>query len=145
MQSSQYSSNPLTLIVEREIVELEKFLPQISQAWQVVSIGKELSSFLIVSSDGDQSRIARQWLQNELRAKTPGPVICTDIDLLFHPSLKLDPLGLFRQLSRFTKLIVLWPGEYKGGVLTYAQPEHHHYHSWRNPEDIDIKGVNDAL
>lgn len=145
MQSSIYPSNPLTLIVEREIVELEKFLPHISQAWQVVSIGRELSSFLIVASDSDQSRTARQWLENEIRGKAPGPIVCKDIDLLFHPSLKLDPLILFRQSSRHTKLIVLWPGSYKDGVLSYAVPEHKHYRFWKNLEGIEIKGVKDAL
>ena len=145
MQSSHYSSNPLTLIVERETVELEKFLPHISQAWQIISIGRELSSFLIVASDADQSRTARQWLEDELRKKAPGPVVCKDIDLLFHPSLKLDPLALFRQISRHTKVIVLWPGEYKNGVLSYAVPEHKHYRFWKNLEGIEIKGVNDAL
>lgn len=145
MQSSHYSSNPLTLIVEREIVELEKFLSHISQTWEVISIGKEASSFLIVSSDVDQSRTVRLWLVNELRSKASGSVICTNIDLLFHPSLKLDPLALFRQISRHTKLIVLWPGEYKNGVLSYAVPEHKHYRFWKNLEGLEIKGVSDAL
>src|SRR5687767_13537052 len=120
MQSSYHSSNPLTLIVEREIVELEKFLSHVSQTWEAFSIGKEASSFLIVLSDVDQSGTARQWLVNELRGKAPGPVVCQDIDLLFHPTLKLDPLALFRQISRHTKLIVLWPGEHKNGVLSYS-------------------------
>jgi len=145
MQSSHFSSNPLTLIVEREIVELEKFLSHISQTQEVVSIGSEASSFLLVSSDVDQSRTARQWLVNELRWKAPGPVVCTDIDLLFHPSLNLDPLGLFRQISRHTNLIVLWPGTYQGNVLSYAVPEHQHYRSWKNLEGVEIKGVSDAL
>ena len=145
MQSSHYSSNPLTLIVEREIVELEKFLSHIPQTWEAVSIGKEASSFLMASSDVDRSQMARQWLVNELRGKSPGPVVCQDIDLLFHPSLKIDPLALFRQISRHTKLIVLWPGEYKNGVLSYAVPEHKHYRFWKNLEGLEIKGVSDAL
>ncbi|MDQ3007124.1 MAG: BREX-3 system P-loop-containing protein BrxF [Chloroflexota bacterium] len=145
MQSNRFSLKPLTLFVEPEIEILDKILHRLSNDWQVVSIGSELSTFLVTQNDADQLSGIRQWLDENLRAKTPGPVVCTDIDLLFHPALKLDPLGLFRQLSRFTKLSVLWPGAYKGGVLTYAQPEHHHYHSWRNPEDVDIKGVNDAL
>ena len=145
MQSSHFSSNPLTLIVEREIIELEKFLSHISETWEVVSIGKEASSFLIVSSDVDQSRTVRQWLVNELRGKGSGSVICTNIDLLFHPSLKLDPLAVFRLISRHTKLIVLWPGEHKNGVLSYAVPEHKHHRFWKNLEGLGIKGVSDAL
>lgn len=145
MHFSPSSSNPLTLIVEREIETLEKLLSSFSHDWQVISIGRELSAFIVISSEIDPSRASRQWLEDELRRKAPGPVVCQDIDLLFHPSLKLDPLALFRQSSRHTKLIVLWPGEYENGVLSYAVPEHKHYRFWKNLEGIEIKGVNDAL
>ena len=140
-----FSLSSLTLIVEREIEKLQIFLLHVPEDWQVISVGGELSAYLVISSVIDQSRASRQWLEDELRKKTPGPVICQDIDLLFHPSLKLDPLILFRQISRYTKLIVLWPGSYKDGVLSYAVPEHKHYRFWKNLEGIDIMGVNDAL
>lgn len=113
--------------------------------WQVVSIGGELSAFLVVSGQVDRSRSTRDWLLDELRKRSPGPVVCKDVDLLFHPSLNLDPLVLFRQASRHTKLVVLWPGRYSNGVLSYAVPEHKHYRFWKNLEGIEIKGVNDAL
>jgi hypothetical protein len=140
-----FSLSSLTLIVEREIVKLEGILPDVPENWQVLSIGGELSAFLVVSSEVDRSKVSRDWLLEELRKKSPGPVICKDIDLLFHPSLNLDPLVLFRQASRHTKLVVLWPGSYNNGVLSYAVPEHNHYHLWKNLEGIEVKGVNDAL
>jgi len=56
-----------------------------------------------------------------------------EIDVLFEPTLKLDPLGLLRQFSRVTKLIVTWPGTYINDVLAYAVPEHSHYRTWRQP------------
>ena len=145
MDNVQALSLPLTLIVEREIVKLEGFLPHMPADWQVISIGGELSEFLVVSGETDRARASRQWLLDELRKKSPGPVMCKDVDLLFHPSLILDPLVLFRQASRHTKLIVLWAGSYSNGVLSYATPEHKHYRFWKNPEAVDIKGVNDAL
>jgi len=145
MDNSLSLSNSFTLIVEQEIFALEKIPSLVSKNWQVFSIGKELSEFLIREAESDRTKTAIKWLENTITAKAPGPVVCTDIDLLFHPSLSLDPLVLFRQISRFTKLIVLWPGEFKDGVLSYAQPEHHHYRFWRNLEGIEIKGVHDAL
>jgi hypothetical protein len=136
---------PLTLIVEREIKSLETLLPFLSQDWQVISIGQALSTYIVTANEIDRSRMMRQWLDDNLRDKAPGPVVCTDIDLLFHPFFELDPLALFRQISRHTKLIILWPGTFKDGVLSYAQSEHNHYRFWRNPEGVDIKGVLDAL
>jgi len=145
MQINGLAQSSLTLYIEREIAELEKVLPLLSDNSNVVSIGRELSVALITLNDIEQSRAIQQWLEDTLRGKAPGPVVCSDIDLLFNPSFGLDPLVLFRQISRHTRLIALWPGIYKDGVLSYAQPEHKHYRFWKNLEGIEIKGVSDAL
>ena len=146
LMNNNYSSiPPLTLITEQEIVKLEGILREIPETWQITSISGELSTFLIASGEVDRSRAARDWLLDELRKKSPGPVVCRDVDLLFHPTLNLDPLVLFRQASRQVKLVVLWPGNYSNGVISYAVPEHRHYRFWKDLQDIDIKGVNDAL
>jgi hypothetical protein len=63
-----------------------------------------------------------------------GPVLCTETDLLFEPTLKLNPLSLLRDASRVTRLVVSWPGIYQSDVLAYAAPEHSHYRTWRKPE-----------
>lgn len=145
MEYSRSAPASLTLLVEQEIVKLEEILTEIPADWQVISIGKELSEFLIASSENDRSRTARDWLVEELRRKSPGPVVCKDVDLLFHPSLNLDPLVLFRQASRFTKLVVLWAGSFSNGLLSYAVPEHSHYRHWKDMDGVVIKGVTDAL
>ena len=74
------------------------------------------------------------WLVEQVRGMNPGPVLLHGIDLLFEPSFKLNPLAIFQQASRFTPLIVFWPGTYTNQVLAYAVPEHLHYRTWRKPE-----------
>ena len=74
-----------------------------------------------------------------LGEEAPGPVLCTEIDLLFEPSLGLDPLALFRQVSRETALVVAWPGGWDGGGLTYATPEYGHYRAWERP-NVSVVG-----
>lgn len=145
MDNNIYGNVTLTLFVDREIRNLEKMLDEIPADWQVISLGKELSEFLVNSGEVDRSRAARDWLVEELRRKSPGPVVCKDVDLLFHPSLNLDPLVLFRQAGRFTKLVVLWAGNFSDGVLSYAVPEHSHYRHWKDLDGVVIKGVTDAL
>lgn len=143
MENSQLA--PLTLIVEHEIVKLVLFLREVPDDWKIISIGRELSSFLISSNEADRSKAAREWLLDELRQNATQTVLCKDLDLLFHPSINLDPLVLFRQAGRHTKIVVLWPGSYSDGVLSYAVPEHSHYRHWKDLDGIDIKGVADAL
>lgn len=133
-----------TILADSDIQNLNKVLESLPVEWPKFALGQELSNILL--SEGDNRTIvARQWLETTLIGKAPGPVICTDIDLLFEPSLALDPLVIFRQIARHTTLVILWPGSYEDSVLSYATPEHKHYRFWRNPQDIDIIGVSDAL
>jgi hypothetical protein len=78
--------------------------------------------------------VANRWTKTRLGDLSPGPVLCTDIDLLFEPSLSLNPLRLFKDAGRITRLIVAWPGTYRDDVLSYAVPDHAHYRTWRNPK-----------
>ncbi len=138
-------SNHLTLIVNPDIQALTQFREKLSREWEAVSIGKELSGYLISQEVTDYSQTIHKWLDVFLREKAPEPIICIDIDILFYPAFNLDPLTLFRQASRHMKLIILWPGSYKDSVLSYAQPEHQHYRFWKNLDGVEIKGVSDAL
>jgi hypothetical protein len=78
--------------------------------------------------------VANRWTKTRLGDLSPGPVLCTDIDLLFEPRLSLNPLRLFKDAGRITRLIVAWPGIYRDDVLSYAVPDHAHYRTWRNPK-----------
>ena len=133
------------LIVDPDIQKLDSIKRTLSEDWMRLSIGKELSNHLLTSVGVDRSLAAHEWLEFTLRKHAPGPILCTDIDIIFHPSFALDPLAILKQASRHTKLVVLWPGDYQSGILSYAIPTHQHYRFWRNPEGVEIKGVSDAL
>ena len=133
----------LTIIVDPDCASLFQITTQ--TGLDTVSIGEITSRYLLAQENTDRSHGIERFLGDTLRQMGSGPVVCAEIDLLFHPSFNLDPLILFRHISRFTSIIVLWPGTYKEGILSYARPEHQHYRSWRNLEGIEIKGVSNAL
>jgi len=100
-------------------------------------VGRELSAALLSEPPRRRSAAARRWIETRLReiASThAGAVLCTEIDLLFEPTLQLDPLKLLRDASRVTRIVVAWPGSYASDVLAYAVPEHKHYRTWRRPD-----------
>lgn len=121
------------VLVHPEIRKLEDAADELVSVygWLRLPIGRELSAVLV--AEAHRTHAARQWLGTRLAQMAPGPVLCMEIDVLFEPTLKLDPLGLLRQFSRVTKLIVTWPGTYINDVLAYAVPEHSHYRTWRQP------------
>ena len=129
-------SRPCVLLVHPIISRLQAAAGEIQADydWPFLHIGEHLCTALMVVPPNRRGHVARDWLQYEVARLTPGPLVCAEIDLLFEPALTLDPLALFRQLSRKSKLIVLWPGTFENNTLAYAVPEHAHYKVWRNPE-----------
>ena len=124
------------LLVHTEIERLEAAAEDIirTTGWPRLSVGRELSAVLLPEPVRARPRAARTWLDSALASLAPGPVVCSEIDLLFEPSLGLDPLLLFSGLCRRARLLVLWPGSYAGETLAYATPDHAHYREWRRPE-----------
>jgi hypothetical protein len=102
--------------------------------WKVLSIGHVLSRELRSVAPAKRPRRVRDVLQTTVQARGSGPLLCTEVDLLFHPSLQQNPLRLLREASRRETLIVLWPGTYENDTLAYAVEEHGHYRTFANPD-----------
>jgi hypothetical protein len=145
MEPDPIPTASLTIIVDKDIVRLNEALVSFSGGWEAVSIGREISTILIGQNEAEYLSAINQWIDERIRNSPSDYFLCYDIDLFFHPSLKLDAIAIFRQISRHKKLVVLWPGSFQGGNLCYAQPEHNHYQCWKNLEGITIKGADNAL
>jgi predicted alpha/beta hydrolase len=130
------SSHTCLLLMSIEIRRLEEEANGLlkTYGWPRLSVGQELGAALLAVAPRHRPRAADQWPRTCLRGMVPGPVLCTETDLLFEPALKLDPLRLMRDVSKVTRLVVAWPGSYADDVLAYAAPEHSHYRTWRRPE-----------
>ena len=125
------------LLVHPQIQVLEKMSNEIQGLGGVhLNVSKELSASLMSASACERSRFSQKWLNDSLISFHTSPVLCTCPDLLFDPSLEIDPLALFRQAARIIRLIVLWPGEYTANNLSYAIPEHHHFRAWKVPDSL---------
>ncbi len=74
---------------------------------------------------------------DEVLAKTGGEVVVLDnIEILFDPGLKQDPLRLLQLSSRNRTVVASWNGDAIGRTLTYAaagHPEHKRY--------MDVDGI----
>jgi hypothetical protein len=123
---------PCLLLVHPEIDRLALARQQIlaHYAWPDISLGAVVSQALLMLPPQQRPRRVKRAVEQTLKPHRPGPVLCTDIDLLFEPSLSLDPLRLLREASRTLKLVVTWPGAFTQGSLTYAVQAHAHYQSW---------------
>ncbi len=71
-----------------------------------------------------------------LLAEHPGDVIVLDnLEILFDLSLAIDPLRLLKSVSRRQTLVAAWSGKFRDDTLTYAEPDHPEFKSYR---DVDV-------
>lgn len=100
----------------------------------IVELSLELSKLLITVPMIERTRFTDKWVLEYLASLQPGSVVCAHPDLLFEPQLNVDPLALFRQAARITRLVILWLGDFTNDVLFYATPGHQHYRAWRRSD-----------
>lgn len=129
-------NHPNVILVDPVVQHLHDISEVLQSQFHLASVdlGAGLSEVLVGLPPDVRTRQAPIWISDTLRALQPGPIVCDNIDLLFEPSLRLDPLRMFQQCSHITRLVVLWPGEHSKGVLSYAVPQHGHYRYWTHPE-----------
>jgi hypothetical protein len=78
-------------------------------------------------------RVAR--VLGDLIESQTAPVVALDnLEVVFDPELKLNPLSLLQGLSRNVTLVVSWPGSYDGETLFYAEPGHPEERKYPRPD-----------
>jgi hypothetical protein len=63
-------------------------------------------------------------------AHRDAPVLLDNLEVLFEPSLKINPLDLLKRLAHSRPVIAAWPGDLRDDRLVYAHmghPEHRDY------------------
>ena len=58
------------------------------------------------------------------------PLLLDNLEVLFEPSLRVNPLNVTKLLAHSRRVIAAWPGELRNDRLTYASvghPEHRDY------------------
>ena len=130
---------PCVLLTQTDVGRLDTAGRYLSErfGWPMLSMGDQLSVALLEIAPRRRPRVAGQAVAEAVGRLAPGPIVCSYIDLLFEPTLELDPLRLLREASRLAPLVVLWPGQHQERTLSYAAPEHAHYRTWRQTELCD--------
>jgi len=63
-------------------------------------------------------------------ARGDAPLMLDNLEVLFEPSLKINPLDLIKRLAHSRRVVAVWPGEMRDDRLVYASmgyPEYRDY------------------
>lgn len=76
---------------------------------------------------------------SEILAQVEGDVVLVDnTEMLFDPSLKLDPLRVLQGASRNRTVVASWSGRVMDGKLVYGDPEHPEFRRYPAQELLTI-------
>ena len=94
----------------------------------LLNLGVELSRRLLPLTIRERKLRAADLIA-DLFDETEEPRLAVDnTEIIFDPSLALNPDGLLQNLSRTRLLVWSWNGKIEDGHVTYAEPGHPEYH-----------------
>ena len=95
------------------------------------NVGVKLGRRLAATSISDRSFSTNELLReitDDVRSDVP--LLLDNLEVLFEPSLKINPLDLIKRLAHSRRVVAVWPGEMRDDRLVYASmghPEHRDY------------------
>ncbi|BCU06244.1 BREX-3 system P-loop-containing protein BrxF [Allochromatium tepidum] len=96
-----------------------------------LNVGLELGRRLAATPNNKRGFSAGELLREIAdKERTEAPLLLDNLELLFEPSLQINPLDIIRRLAHSKRVVAVWPGELRGDRLVYADmshPEHRDY------------------
>lgn len=96
-----------------------------------LNINLELGRLLAATPNNKRGfsagELLREIADNE---RAEDPLLLDNLELLFEPSLQINPLDIIRRLAHSKRVVAVWPGELRNDRLVYADrnhPEHRDY------------------
>ncbi len=103
-----------------------------------INVNLELSKLMLELTER-QRVLQLAKLLADLLDDCPNDVLLLDnIELLFDPSLKQDPLRLLKWLSRNRTIVSSWNGSIEDKHLVYAEPNHDEYRRYLLEGFLDV-------
>jgi len=98
-----------------------------SRQCSVINLNLMLSERLLNLTKQDWQLTIKSIVQDILDQVSSEIVFIDNTEILFDAQLCLNPLKLFKDLSRNQQMVVTWNGRLEDGQLIYARPGHPEY------------------
>lgn len=117
--------------------------------WPLVNVNLALSEKLLELTAKQRALRVARIVDDIVQDQAGDTVLLDNIEMLFHPDLKQDPLRLLQSLSRNRTIVATWRGAQLGSSLTYATPDHPEFRRFGEPQALivssgDVPGISGA-
>jgi len=125
--------NKLILLVGRSRSGKTQLLRQLGAKLDTepFNVGSELGRRLASTPNNQRSFSVGELLREIIdEGRSDGLLLLDNLELLFEPSLQINPLDLVRRLAHSRRVVAVWPGELRGDRLVYADMSHPEYRDY---------------
>ncbi|MBU1206624.1 MAG: BREX-3 system P-loop-containing protein BrxF [Proteobacteria bacterium] len=105
----------------------------------LINVNLELSRRMLDLTERQRALQVPRLLGDIVATISGDAVLIDNIEILFDPHLKQDPLRLLQGLSRNKTIIAAWNGSFINGYITYAKPDHPEYRRYPANNILIIK------
>ena len=158
--SQLHSSNPALDRLERLVAEVgdlqsklillagnggkTKLLRSLGERLQSlpVNVGVKLGQRLAATPVFERGFSANELLRDiTVSARSNAPLLLDNLEVLFEPSLKINPLDLIKRLAHARSVVPVWPGELRDDRLVYARLGHPEYRDYTRDGIVVLETV----
>jgi hypothetical protein len=111
---------------------------QEKHGWPLVNINLALSEKLLELTAKQRALRLARIVGDLVQDQASDTVLLDNIELLFDPGLKQDPLRLLQSLSRNQTIVATWRGAQHGSSLTYGAPDHPEFRRYEDHQSIIV-------
>ena len=96
-----------------------------------LNVGLELGRRLAATQNNKRGFFASELLREIAdKERTEDPLLLDNLELLFHPSLQINPFDLIKLLAHSKRVVAVWPGQLRSDRLVYADIGHPEYRDY---------------
>lgn len=128
LHSLDDQASELVLVVPT--LENSGFIPPYSLGCTVIALSEVLCQRLLPLSHINRENMAEEMVIELIDSTSTSIVWLDRIQVLFEPSLQLDPLRLLMSLARIKPVVATWPGTCSETALSFSAPgkfDYQHY------------------
>lgn len=110
-----------------------KLLRMLAQRLNIMPLnaGVELGHRLAATPFSERAFSTNELLRDITdSARGAAPLLLDNLEVLFEPSLKINPLDIIKRLAHSRRVVAVWPGELRDDRLVYARMGHPEYRDY---------------
>ncbi len=131
----------LVLLVGRSGSGKTHLLREIGQScgWPIINLNLVLSETMLELSNRKRALRVGRLMEKLIECEESSVILLDNVELLFEPLLKLDPLRMLQGIARNRIVVAAWNGWLVDGHLEYAEPEHPEYRRYLASDLMVVK------